>query len=142
MIPPLQYPKLETKMKQVAAVLLVLAVFNPLCCCFAWGEDPVVETPMKADHSCCTTQSSNPESTNEQPDPSACEHEENRDTAITANAHLSIPFATLVAQNDLFQEAYDLKVYRESTGTYQRSYEAQQSVPRWVGIQTDCVRRL
>lgn len=142
MIPQRLLAKLNRKMKQVAAILLVLAVLNPLCCCLASVGDQTVETPMKADHSCCTTQSNSPESTDEQPDPSNCEHEENRDTAITANAHVSLPFVSLVAQSDLFHEAYDLKVYRESTGTYQWSYEAQQSVPRWVGIQTDCVRRL
>ena len=120
-----------------------MAILNPLCCCIAFGEGHSVEKAMKADHSCCTSESQAPDNTAEEQDAMNCEHEQTQDSAVTANAHVSIPFTSLVAQsNDLYQDALDLRYLKPSTGVFHRSYEATQSVPRWVGIQTDCVRRL
>lgn len=119
-----------------------MAILNPICCCFAFGEGHQVDKPMKADHSCCTSESQAPGSAEQEQNANNCEHEQARDSVITANAHVSVLFASLLAVTDLYQEAHDLRYLRQSVGVYQRSYEAQQSVPRWVGIQTDCVRIL
>ena len=129
-------------MKKAAAVLIIMAILNPLCCCFAFGEGHQVDMPMKADHSCCTSESQAPDSANQEQDAMNCEHEQARDSVITANAHISIPFASLLVQSDFFQEAQSLDILQASLEAPPRSYEATQSVPRWVGIQTDCVRRL
>ena len=129
-------------MKKAAAVLIIMAILNPLCCCFAFGEGHQVDKSIQADHACCNSESQAPETAEDDQDAMNCEHEQARDSVITANVHVTIPFATLVAQNDLFQEAPAFDFLHTSRGALQRSYEAQQSVPRWVGIQTDCVRRL
>ncbi|QXD23886.1 hypothetical protein F7C95_18530 [Opitutia bacterium ISCC 51] len=127
-------------MKKAAAVLIIMAILNPLCCCFAFGEGHQVDMPMKADHSCCTSESQAPGSANQEQDAMNCEQA--RDSVITANAHISIPFASLLVQSDFFKEAQSLDILQTSLEAPPRNYEATQSVPRWVGIQTDCVRRL
>jgi hypothetical protein len=142
LIPPDYWPRLKAKMKKAAAVLIIMAILNPLCCCFAFGEGHQVDKPMKADHSCCTSESQAPDGTNQEKDAMNCEHEQARDSVITANAHISIPFASLLVQSDFFQEAQSFDILQTSLEAPPRSYETTQSVPRWVGIQTDCVRRL
>ena len=129
-------------MKKAAAVLIMMAILNPLCCCFAFGEGHQVDMPMKADHSCCTSESQAPDSENQEQDAMNCEHEQARDSIITANAHISIPFASLLVQSDFFQEAYSFDILQASLGAPISTYEVTQSVPNWVGIQTNCVRRL
>ena len=130
-------------MKKVSAVLLILAVLNPLCCCFAFSQGHAVDNkPMAADHACCSTSSEAPEQNDEQKDASNCEHEDARESVIPANAHISLPFVLLAAQTPFIGESLDSEYRFSPIATSNRTLEAKQSVPRWVGIQTDCVRRL
>jgi hypothetical protein len=121
--------------------LLVLAVMNPLCCCWVYGQDAEAGTAMKADHSCCNSQS-NTDSSDESQNPSGCEHEAYKESALATSSITALPDLSFTALSDLFESPQSIKYLRQSTAPSHVFVQVNTSVPRWVGIQTDCVRRL
>ncbi len=129
-------------MKKVSAVLIILAVLNPLCCCWTFAESEVADTAKKQDHACCNSESDSKDSKGEDKQAANCEHEEVKNSAITSSSTIVVPEIPLVPYLDFYKEPHDFKYLRNSMESFEKSYKANQSISRWVGVQTDCVRRL
>jgi|GEM_PF-3655311 len=129
-------------MKNIAAVLIMLAVLNPLCCCWSKTQASEEVTSMQTDHSCCNPQSDSEESDDQENSQANCGHEDVKDSTLTAATSISVPSIQVAHQLDMFQEPYDLKYLRRSMASFEKDFKASQSIQRWVGVQTDCVRRL
>lgn len=129
-------------MKKISAILIIAAVLNPLCCCWTYGEAGSAESQQPDPHACCNSESDTNKSSESNHDQANCEHEEVKESAITANATISLPDIPLVPHADLYRESHDMQYLRSSMESFEKSLNAQLSVPRWVGVQTDCVRRM
>jgi len=129
-------------MKKVSAFMIILAVLNPLCCCFTFADEQKAEDMVAKNHACCNEESESTASQNPSHNPDECSHE-----ALKASVHAA---DTLVAPQNLptfsyLDQAIDTKLLIH--GNYSAAIAANMpvlavSVPSWVGIQVDCVRRL
>jgi hypothetical protein len=129
-------------MKKVSAVLIILAVLNPLCCYWTYGESEPTDTAKEQEQACCETELDSQKSKDKEDHAANSAHEEGKASAIASESKVVVPELPLIPYRDLYKEPHDFKYLRNSMEAFEKSYKANQSISRWVGGRTDCVERL
>ena len=126
-------------MKKISAVLIILAVLNPLCCCLSFAEAAEPAKPME-DHGCCADENAqNDANTHGAKD---CPHKMllNEDARIAQDQSVQAPH--FVAQADQVIALLDLSTLQNSHAKELPDHLLSAVIDSWIHTQTDCVRLL
>ena len=126
-------------MKRLSALVLIVAVLNPLCCCLSAAEGAGQPIPAQ-DHACCPGETEQNQSNHQ--NPADCPHKMLADNDAFIAPDTNLQAAPFVAHSEQMFEVFDVgSQYASQSATAIRPSIAAYIVP-WIRTQTDCVRLL
>lgn len=124
-------------MTKVPAILIILAVLNPMCCCFGFTDGPTAKGVETSAHDCCATSEDREATDRGNQD---CPHKMLADEEVLLNQESNQPigpYAAIIATGDSsFPASYSLV---KALGS-RASPEEHLILLSLLRSQTDCVR--
>jgi hypothetical protein len=126
-------------MKRLSALLLIVAVLNPLCCCLTSAQTNQ-QANLNEEHACCPGDTDQNQSHSQTP--SDCPHKMLSDKDAVISQDHSFQPASFVASVDHLIAVVDyIGLHTSQSALVPHLIEKTYIVP-WIRSQTDCVRLL